>query len=146
MFYLKALQLEPGARLSSGVVHKNIRCDGEGCSMFPVRGMRWKCTECLDYDLCTDCFMRRRCHNMDHVFCRIDREDDLSSWYVLVGEQELGAAGVVELPWRDTVRRELDKSCGERREGENKKRKWRENRREKLIVCVCESVCVCVCV
>jgi hypothetical protein len=31
-------------------VHENVRCDG--CELSPIRGARWKCNVCADYDLC----------------------------------------------------------------------------------------------
>ena len=37
----------------TGVVHKNIRCDN--CSECPIVGVRYKCLECVNYDLCEKC-------------------------------------------------------------------------------------------
>jgi len=35
------------------VVHHGVRCDG--CGVFPIRGIRYKCTECHDFDYCSTC-------------------------------------------------------------------------------------------
>ena len=47
----------PGAAAarSTGVseVHENVSCDG--CGLSPIRGARWKCSVCADYDLCDVC-------------------------------------------------------------------------------------------
>lgn len=34
-------------------VHTGVRCDG--CKMSPIKGTRWKCQECPDFDLCQAC-------------------------------------------------------------------------------------------
>lgn len=33
--------------------HKRVICDG--CQMNPIMGVRYKCAECEDYDLCERC-------------------------------------------------------------------------------------------
>ncbi|XP_014603514.1 PREDICTED: E3 ubiquitin-protein ligase MIB2 [Polistes canadensis] len=50
-----------------GVKHCNIICDG--CKKRGIIGMRWKCTECSDYDLCTQCYMAD-VHDLTHTFQR----------------------------------------------------------------------------
>ena len=35
-------------------VHKDVVCDG--CEMDPIKGLRYKCLDCPDYDLCKGCF------------------------------------------------------------------------------------------
>ncbi|PKC59768.1 hypothetical protein RhiirA1_492215, partial [Rhizophagus irregularis] len=47
--------------------HYGIRCD---CCNHTVRGMRWKCTSCEDYDLCQICKPKSYIHHHpdDHVF------------------------------------------------------------------------------
>lgn len=52
----------------AGVRHKFVACDG--CNEQPLRGIRWKCLECTDYDLCTSCY-NADTHDKDHPFCRI---------------------------------------------------------------------------
>lgn len=37
----------------SFVVHPKVACNGCGC--YPIFGVRYKCTECDDYDLCQEC-------------------------------------------------------------------------------------------
>ncbi|OUM52267.1 hypothetical protein BVG19_g1440 [[Candida] boidinii] len=34
-------------------IHRGISCDG--CNAFPIVGNRFKCSDCVDYDLCSDC-------------------------------------------------------------------------------------------
>ncbi|UZO02473.1 uncharacterized protein OCT59_020953 [Rhizophagus irregularis] len=52
---------------SESVLHYGIRCD---CCNHTVRGMRWKCTSCEDYDLCQICKPKSHIHHHpdDHVF------------------------------------------------------------------------------
>ncbi|KAM5248898.1 E3 ubiquitin-protein ligase MIB2 isoform 4-T4 [Ctenodactylus gundi] len=52
-----------------GVRHPNIICDC--CRKHGLRGMRWKCRVCLDYDLCTQCYMRDK-HDLAHAFERYE--------------------------------------------------------------------------
>ena len=55
------------AGVDNGVVHRGITCDG--CSKRPVTGIRYKCAECPDYDLCSDC-EGKNVHN-HHVFLKV---------------------------------------------------------------------------
>ncbi|XP_063451149.1 E3 ubiquitin-protein ligase MIB2 isoform X26 [Pan paniscus] len=61
----------PGGRLDgrTGVRHPNIICDC--CKKHGLRGMRWKCRVCLDYDLCTQCYMHNK-HELAHAFDRYE--------------------------------------------------------------------------
>ncbi|XP_041378188.1 E3 ubiquitin-protein ligase MIB2-like [Gigantopelta aegis] len=52
-----------------GVRHTNIICDA--CKKQGIQGMRWKCTKCRDFDLCTLCYMADK-HDTSHSFLRID--------------------------------------------------------------------------
>jgi hypothetical protein len=35
------------------IVHSLVTCDG--CSVSPIQGIRYKCSVCPDYDLCSKC-------------------------------------------------------------------------------------------
>ena len=50
-----------------GVQHNNIVCDG--CKRHGIFGIRWKCAQCFDYDLCTQCYMGDT-HDLSHTFQR----------------------------------------------------------------------------
>nr|XP_008539262.1 PREDICTED: E3 ubiquitin-protein ligase MIB2 [Equus przewalskii] len=53
----------------TGVRHPNIICDC--CKKHGLRGMRWKCRVCFDYDLCTQCYMHSK-HDLAHAFERYE--------------------------------------------------------------------------
>ncbi|XP_026537326.1 E3 ubiquitin-protein ligase MIB2 [Notechis scutatus] len=52
-----------------GVRHPNIICDC--CKKHGIRGMRWKCKVCFDYDLCLHCYMSNK-HDLSHAFERYE--------------------------------------------------------------------------
>ena len=52
----------------AGVRHINI-CDE--CGERGLRGIRWKCGVCRDYDLCHGCYMSDK-HTLSHAFIRYD--------------------------------------------------------------------------
>ncbi|KAK6176232.1 hypothetical protein SNE40_014553 [Patella caerulea] len=51
----------------TGVVQDRIGCDS--CEELPIVGIRWKCRQCHDFDLCTPCYMKQK-HSIDHTFLR----------------------------------------------------------------------------
>eukprot|EP00040_Diaphanoeca_grandis_P031744 m.190498 g.190498 ORF g.190498 m.190498 type:complete len:416 (+) comp32405_c11_seq5:140-1387(+) len=51
-----------------GHVHRGITCNV--CKVSPLRGIRYKCLNCVDYDVCEDCEQVDR-HNLAHVFMKI---------------------------------------------------------------------------
>lgn len=51
-----------------GVVHRGITCNG--CDEKPIRGVRWRCANCSDYDLCSNCEATNS-HIKTHVFVKI---------------------------------------------------------------------------
>lgn len=53
----------------AGMKFRNITCDG--CRTSTIPGTRWKCSQCYDYDLCTQCYMNNQ-HMEDHRFVRHD--------------------------------------------------------------------------
>lgn len=53
---------------SSEVVHEGVVCDG--CNQ-DIRGIRYKCSNCPDYDLCQSCEKKGNVHEPSHVFLKI---------------------------------------------------------------------------
>ncbi|KAF2868016.1 hypothetical protein BDV95DRAFT_501504 [Massariosphaeria phaeospora] len=51
-----------------GVVHRGITCNG--CDAKPIRGVRWRCANCADFDLCADCEATNS-HYKTHIFYKI---------------------------------------------------------------------------
>ena len=52
-----------------GIYHEHVVCDA--CQSNPIVGMRWKCADCNDYDLCSMCY-HGGLHSLTHAFNRID--------------------------------------------------------------------------
>ena len=65
--YQEAFDLLVFDNAAAGVKHINIICDG--CYSHSISGIRWKCTQCMDYDLCTKCYMADK-HDLTHAFQR----------------------------------------------------------------------------
>ncbi|KAH7126993.1 hypothetical protein B0J11DRAFT_291188 [Dendryphion nanum] len=53
---------------TEGVVHRGITCNA--CDTKPIRGIRWHCANCHDYDLCSDC-KATNSHIKTHIFYEI---------------------------------------------------------------------------
>ncbi|CAB4060140.1 MIB [Lepeophtheirus salmonis] len=51
----------------TGVKHDGTMCDT--CRQQPIFGIRWKCAECSNYDLCSICYHSDK-HNLRHRFYR----------------------------------------------------------------------------
>ncbi|XP_011485323.1 E3 ubiquitin-protein ligase MIB1 isoform X1 [Oryzias latipes] len=52
----------------TGIKHDGTMCDT--CRQQPIIGIRWKCAECSNYDLCTTCYHGDK-HHLRHRFYRI---------------------------------------------------------------------------
>lgn len=53
---------------ATGVKHEGAMCDA--CRQSPIFGIRWKCAECINFDLCSICYNGDK-HNVRHRFYRI---------------------------------------------------------------------------
>ncbi|XP_055383755.1 E3 ubiquitin-protein ligase mind-bomb [Condylostylus longicornis] len=52
----------------TGIKHDGTMCDT--CRQQPIFGIRWKCAECINYDLCSVCYHGDK-HHLRHRFYRI---------------------------------------------------------------------------
>eukprot|EP00834_Sanchytrium_tribonematis_P007943 NODE_811_length_3740_cov_1.483251.p3 type:complete len:238 gc:universal NODE_811_length_3740_cov_1.483251:3672-2959(-) len=50
------------------IIHRGITCNS--CGQSPVKGIRFKCLNCEDYDTCSNC-LQHDTHNSNHIFGRI---------------------------------------------------------------------------
>ena len=51
-----------------GYIHRGITCNS--CQASPICGIRYKCSSCVDYDVCERCEARDD-HNKTHLFIKI---------------------------------------------------------------------------
>ena len=80
---------------TNNAVHLNIVCDG--CEMVNIRGSRFKCLVCDDYDLCEKCCFKGM-HD-EHAMLRIPTPKETEiPWGMPVG----GQAGLVRKAMRDS--------------------------------------------
>jgi hypothetical protein len=54
--------------LSFETIHPNVTCDN--CNRGPIKGSRYKCNDCKEYDLCGDCHVHNK-HDPSHTFSEI---------------------------------------------------------------------------
>jgi hypothetical protein len=50
-------------------IHQGSKC--RNCNMSPICGVRYRCVNCLDYDLCEQCESDTEAHNKNHLFLKI---------------------------------------------------------------------------
>jgi len=67
---------ETNVRALNKPVHRVVACDG--CDMFPIVGIRYKCAECPDFDFCEEC---EETKEHPHVFLKI-KESNVSAQIV----------------------------------------------------------------
>lgn len=60
----------------AGIVHDKVTC--QGCKDTPLKGIRWKCTNCDEVNLCNLCYMGDR-HDTGHGFVRLETESSRGS-------------------------------------------------------------------
>ena len=51
-----------------GYVHRGITCNG--CGTSPLKGIRYRCSNCHDYDLCENC-ESQQIHQKNHIFFKV---------------------------------------------------------------------------
>jgi Ca2+-binding EF-hand superfamily protein len=51
-----------------GYIHRGVSCNS--CDTKPIRGIRWRCMNCPDYDLCSDC-EAADLHPKTHIFYKV---------------------------------------------------------------------------
>lgn len=51
-----------------GYVHRGVTCNG--CNIIPIRGIRYRCANCVDYDLCEQC-EALQLHPRTHLFYKV---------------------------------------------------------------------------
>lgn len=57
---------------NTGHIHEGVHCDA--CGMMPLKGIRFKCGNCIDFDLCQNCIGHRGSyHPPQHCFLYIDK-------------------------------------------------------------------------
>ncbi|KIW07229.1 uncharacterized protein PV09_02086 [Verruconis gallopava] len=68
--YLKQLlyHIAENQARQDGYLHRGFQCDS--CGTSPIRGIRWKCANCVDLDLCNDCHATCM-HSRNHIFYEI---------------------------------------------------------------------------
>jgi hypothetical protein len=84
--------LEKKKQEQMNVIHENVICDG--CDVGPIKGIRYKCTNKQNYDLCekceanvgpnsTFCFLkiRKPMHNPLHLQCEFQQPNMTQSFY-----------------------------------------------------------------
>lgn len=51
-----------------GYIHRGVTCNN--CGMMPIQGIRYRCDNCVDFDLCENC-EAQQVHNKTHIFLKV---------------------------------------------------------------------------
>jgi Ca2+-binding EF-hand superfamily protein len=61
-------RISEDATKRNSYIHRGTLCNG--CGAVPIRGIRYRCANCADFDLCEPC-EQHQVHNKSHVFYKI---------------------------------------------------------------------------
>lgn len=117
---------------SSQPLHAGVQCDGCDCE---IRGYRYKCIECPDYDLCFSCEMKK-IHG-DHMMIRIVKPLDVSFYNKKLNSEFLDVPFTLQRPFsRHFLKAMMKQRCAFREscEGKDKDKKARHHRNENAFV------------
>ncbi|CAE8634285.1 unnamed protein product, partial [Polarella glacialis] len=108
------------------MVHRSITCDG--CGMSPLRGLRYKCKTCPDYDLCGECHAKRvAVHGAEHEFECIQKDRNTCWWKNMHQGPGADVAAAVQKAMAMAMGPTfLGKGCKGKGKGKGGKGKWRE--------------------
>lgn len=70
-FVSSPVQMKPHTHRQKGPYHEGISCDG--CKTDGIRGTRWTCLTCEEYDLCDKCYKKG---GHEHEMVAIEHPDD----------------------------------------------------------------------
>ncbi|CAK62863.1 unnamed protein product (macronuclear) [Paramecium tetraurelia] len=92
---------------SKKVVHQGVMCDG--CKIFPIEGIRYKCAVCIDFDLCEKC---EDLGNHQHAMLKIRKPEQTPSIIVTaIGDKpDLPQGNTLRAQIAEMVQKELDTS------------------------------------
>lgn len=70
---LSQQQAPPKQSVASNVVHKGIQCSN--CSILEIKGVRFKCSTCQNYNLCSNC-EEYSTHDLNHIMIKMRFPDN----------------------------------------------------------------------
>lgn len=81
------------------VVHENVECDG--CGVAPIKGIRYKCSICKDFDYCETCEERL---GHEHPFLKIKKAGGAPDVMIAMVNDDAPNAAPEEMPSQETER------------------------------------------
>ena len=72
-------------------IHNGIKCDNINCKMNPIKGIRYKCSICANYNLCEKCENNNQIekfHDLTHDFIRIRKENHNYSFSIIKDDND----------------------------------------------------------
>lgn len=68
---LSLLYTSTESNTTNGYIHRGVNCNM--CGVGPIKGTRYRCSECVDYDLCQDCAANANgSHDEAHLLMKIN--------------------------------------------------------------------------
>eukprot|EP00697_Spironema_sp_BW2_P000583 gnl/Spiro4/10797_TR5749_c0_g1_i1.p1 gnl/Spiro4/10797_TR5749_c0_g1~~gnl/Spiro4/10797_TR5749_c0_g1_i1.p1 ORF type:complete len:366 (-),score=65.51 gnl/Spiro4/10797_TR5749_c0_g1_i1:91-1152(-) len=93
------------------VVQHEARCDS--CGTYPILGIRYKCANCADFDLCSACY-KPGAHTDTHVFLKLRRQFIHPTGELLPNLYETSAPTPNPAPTATVVRAPVCTECAHR--------------------------------
>ena len=72
---MNGVNLDKKVPTADSVLHRGRSCDG--CQQFPLSGIRYRCQQCINYDLCSSCKATEGIHRLKHEFIAIGVPEEM---------------------------------------------------------------------